>query len=270
VYSEYRLVKATVVVIDPSKDPEIIDRPTEGRPKEFRPAAVRLKANSLVGPDGQLAMVPVLARIATVNVEGGEMPGDFGAASGGREANLISYGAVFAEFEDAAGTRCPSCWATASKAWSRVRRHRWVIMMCYSTSTVFSSASAPASRMTMPLCNLSVLGGEDLFVAVEGRTVEPGRDGPAPEKTEKDVVGKRRQVAAGQRRAPFSRQLDLIEREIAQLAQAQGESIGQGDPPIVLVGGPLQPVLKPSRSLRVLRSKPFTKPESTSALNGAT
>jgi hypothetical protein len=105
VYSEYRLVKATVVVIDPSKDAEIIDRPTEGRPKEFRPAAVRLKANSLVGPDGQLATVPVLARIATVNVEGGEMPGDFGAASGGREANLISYGAVFAEFEDAAGTR---------------------------------------------------------------------------------------------------------------------------------------------------------------------
>jgi hypothetical protein len=105
VYAEYRLVRAAVTLIDPTKDVEIVDKPTEGRPKEFRPAAVRLKANALVGPDGKPASGPIEARIATVNVAGGEMPGDFGALSPSGQSNLISYGAVFAEFVDAAGTR---------------------------------------------------------------------------------------------------------------------------------------------------------------------
>ena len=104
-YNEYRLVQTTVTLIDPTAPAEIADLRKEGRARELRPAVIRLEAGSLVGSDGKAATGPILARIATIDVANAEMPGDYGARSGGREVNLLSYGAVYAEFVDAAGNR---------------------------------------------------------------------------------------------------------------------------------------------------------------------
>jgi len=102
VYNEYQLAKATVLQINPAAAVNIVDRPQEGRSK-LRPASIRLAPGSLVGPDGKKPAGALLAHIATIDIANAEMPGDFGARTNGRETNLISYGAVFAEFVDASG-----------------------------------------------------------------------------------------------------------------------------------------------------------------------
>jgi hypothetical protein len=104
-YNEYRLARTTVTLIDPTTRVVITDRRTDNRKSELRPAVIRLEPGSLVGADGKVATGLIQARIATIDIANAEMPGDFGARSGGKEVNIISYGAVFAEFVDASGYR---------------------------------------------------------------------------------------------------------------------------------------------------------------------
>ena len=64
-----------------------------------------MPANALVGPSGAAPTGMLTAHLATLNIADGEAPGDWGAMLGGKETNLISYGATFVEFRDAAGVK---------------------------------------------------------------------------------------------------------------------------------------------------------------------
>ena len=102
VYHEYRLLRATVIAVDPAGTINIVDRVREDR-KGLLPASITLDGGTLVDAQGRSPRGLLEARIATLDITNAEMPGDYGARSRGRETNLISYGAFFAEFVDAAG-----------------------------------------------------------------------------------------------------------------------------------------------------------------------
>jgi hypothetical protein len=106
-YGVYKLVRTSVSQVDPTTNSRVVakrqDR-TAGQ-EQVRPATIVLPAGSLVDAEGKPPSGPVLAHSASLDIANGEMPGDFGARSGSAETNLISYGAIFAEFTDGAGKR---------------------------------------------------------------------------------------------------------------------------------------------------------------------
>jgi hypothetical protein len=71
----------------------------------LRGTRIHVPANALVGPTGAAPTGMLTAYLATLNTADGEAPGDWGAMLGGKETNLISYGATFVEFRDAAGVK---------------------------------------------------------------------------------------------------------------------------------------------------------------------
>lgn len=67
-------------------------------------ATVSIKAGSLVRADGAKPVGLVRASLATLNPSRRALPGDYQAADkNGKRTELLSYGAVYAEFRDAAG-----------------------------------------------------------------------------------------------------------------------------------------------------------------------
>ena len=99
------LVKTQSQPVDPTQPIDLVDRRPELERKKQRGARIHVPANSLVSPTGVLPTGPLTAHLATLIIGDGEAPGDWGAMLGGRETNLISYGAAFVEFRDAAGTK---------------------------------------------------------------------------------------------------------------------------------------------------------------------
>lgn len=97
------LVKAQSQPVDPTNPIDLVDERPELQRKKQRGARIRIPANALVDAAGTPASGPLTAHLATLLIGEGEAPGDWGAMRGGGETNLISYGAVFVEFRDAAG-----------------------------------------------------------------------------------------------------------------------------------------------------------------------
>ncbi len=101
----WRLVPAQMEVVDPSRPIVLVDRRPELERKQRAGITVRVPANSLVDPAGNKPTGPLTSYLVTYDISDGEAPGDWGALRGSKETNLISYGAGFVEFVDAAGTR---------------------------------------------------------------------------------------------------------------------------------------------------------------------
>jgi len=99
------LVKVQPKNVDPSQPIDLVDTRPELERKKQRGARIRIPADSLVGPNGLAATGPLKAYFATLLVDEGEAPGDWGAMLGGSETNLISFGAAFVEFRDGAGAK---------------------------------------------------------------------------------------------------------------------------------------------------------------------
>lgn len=99
------LVKTQSQPVDPTQPIELVDSRPELERKKQRGVRIRVPANALVGPTGTAPTGPLTAHLATLILGEGEAPGDWGAMLGGNETNLISYGAAFVEFRDAAGAK---------------------------------------------------------------------------------------------------------------------------------------------------------------------
>jgi hypothetical protein len=99
------LVKAQSQTVDPKQPIDLVDKRTELDRKKMRGTRIHVPANALVGPNGAAPTGMLTAYLATLITAEGEAPGDWGAMLAGKETNLISYGATFVEFRDAAGVK---------------------------------------------------------------------------------------------------------------------------------------------------------------------
>lgn len=99
------LVKAQSESVDPTRPIDLVDKRPELDRRRLRGSRIHIAPNSLVGPTGTAPTGMLTAFIATLDISDGEAPGDWGAMAGGRETNLISLGATFVEFRDAAGVK---------------------------------------------------------------------------------------------------------------------------------------------------------------------
>jgi hypothetical protein len=99
------LVKAQSEPVDPRAPIDLVDKRPELDRKHLRGTRIHVPANALVGPTGSMPTGMLTAHLATLNINDGEAPGDWGAKVGSSETNLISYGATFVEFRDAAGVK---------------------------------------------------------------------------------------------------------------------------------------------------------------------
>ncbi len=96
------LVPAQVQTVDPTNPFTV----TDSRPDlTVGGATISFPADALVDANGNLAVGPVRALIATLDVSRGEGPTNWAVRSddGTQEGFLVSYGAVFVEFTDASG-----------------------------------------------------------------------------------------------------------------------------------------------------------------------
>jgi tyrosinase len=99
----WTLVRAQTEQVDPTQPITITDH----RPGiAVGGATFSLPANALVDANGNPPSGAVRAAIATLDIANGEAPGDWAVRSddGSREGLLVSYGAVFVQFTDPAGT----------------------------------------------------------------------------------------------------------------------------------------------------------------------
>ena len=102
---KWQLVKTQSETVDPTGPIDLVDKRPELDRKNLRGTRIHVPANALVGPGGAPPSGTLTAHIATLNTADGEAPGDWGAMSGTRETNLLSFGATFVEFRDAAGAK---------------------------------------------------------------------------------------------------------------------------------------------------------------------
>jgi hypothetical protein len=97
------LVKAQAQMVDPTQTITIIDRRPDLERKKLRGVKITVPPRALVGPTGRAPTGMLTSYVATLDIADSEAPGDWGAMLSGTEGNLISYGAAFIEFRDAAG-----------------------------------------------------------------------------------------------------------------------------------------------------------------------
>lgn len=101
----WRLIKAKEETVDPTQQITLIDSLQITR-KDSLPRSVKITvpSNALVDTNGNKPSGLLTAYHKMLNIADSEAPGDWGAINTvGKETNLISYGAVFVEFRDAAG-----------------------------------------------------------------------------------------------------------------------------------------------------------------------
>lgn len=101
----WRLVKAQSQIVDPKGPIDLVDERQELDRHKLTGTRIYVPPNALVGPSGAAPPGMLTAYLATLATADGEAPGDWGAMRGGTETNLISYGATFIEFRDAAGVK---------------------------------------------------------------------------------------------------------------------------------------------------------------------
>ena len=94
----------TVLTSSGSSGGETDNEETTTETCEHRGARILLPASALVDTDGVEATGPVTVTLATLNPERRALPGDYQAfESSGNRAELLSFGAVYAEFRNAGG-----------------------------------------------------------------------------------------------------------------------------------------------------------------------
>ena len=98
------LVRAQAQKVDPTKAIVLVDERPELKRSGRQGARVSVPAGALVDGRGAKPQGTLDAYLATYDLARGETPGDWGALEDGKEANLVSVGAGFVEFRDAAGT----------------------------------------------------------------------------------------------------------------------------------------------------------------------
>jgi hypothetical protein len=87
-------------------DDAILDVLKEQSRCERRGAQIRIPAGSLVDENGNPWLGPVRSAIATLNPARRALPGDYQAImAGGERGEMLSYGAVYADFTDLAGRK---------------------------------------------------------------------------------------------------------------------------------------------------------------------
>ncbi len=97
----WRLARAQVEEVDPGRADQAGRQPRRGG------ASLEIPADSLVDEGGKKPSGKLRAAIATLDLARGEGPGDWAVRSddGKLDGYLVSYGAVFVQFTDAAGRR---------------------------------------------------------------------------------------------------------------------------------------------------------------------
>ena len=101
----WTLTSAQVSQVDPSGPITLVDDRPELVEKGMEGAVFTLPPNALVDAQGNPPTGLVRAAIATLDLTKGEGPTDWGVrAPNGREGFLVSYGVVFIQFTNAAGT----------------------------------------------------------------------------------------------------------------------------------------------------------------------
>ncbi|HEX7227374.1 MAG TPA: hypothetical protein VF353_06340, partial [Candidatus Binatia bacterium] len=101
----WSLVKTQSEPVNPRNPIDLVDKRPDLDRKKLRGTRIHVPANSLVSPTGAAPAGMLTAHIATLDIRDGEAPGDWGAMVGSAETNLISFGATFVEFRDAAGVK---------------------------------------------------------------------------------------------------------------------------------------------------------------------
>ncbi|TIL41860.1 MAG: carboxypeptidase regulatory-like domain-containing protein [Mesorhizobium sp.] len=101
----WQMVEAFSRTFDPKNEIVLVDERRILDKKRLRGSRIIVPANSLVDVNGSPPSGDVTGHIATLDIKDGEAPGDWGAKTATAETNLISYGATFVEFLDAAGTK---------------------------------------------------------------------------------------------------------------------------------------------------------------------
>lgn len=102
----WRLIRAQIETVDAKNQITLKDSRPELTQKGIGGASFTLPADSLVDDRGRPPAGAVRAAIATLDVANGEAPGDWAVRSddGRQDGFLISYGAVFVQFTDPAGS----------------------------------------------------------------------------------------------------------------------------------------------------------------------
>ena len=101
----WRLTGAFSQAVDSSGEIVLVDQRPILDKKRLRGSRIVVPADSLVDESGAAPSGKLTGYIATLDIRDGEAPGDWGAIGGSGETNLISYGATFVEFRDAAGKK---------------------------------------------------------------------------------------------------------------------------------------------------------------------
>ena len=101
----WTVVKTQEQTVDPTQIIVVVDKRPELERQKRAGVRITVPANSLVDSTGKAPSGPLTAYVATLNIATGEAPGDWGALGGGKESNLLSYGAAFVEFLDATGNK---------------------------------------------------------------------------------------------------------------------------------------------------------------------
>ncbi len=100
------MVATKDTLFDPTRELVLVDNRAILKKKERRGATVRVPADALVDASGNKPTGMLTGSIATYDITDSESPGDWGAIDEfGKEKNLLSYGAAWVEFMDAAGTK---------------------------------------------------------------------------------------------------------------------------------------------------------------------
>lgn len=100
---KYVLSRATQTSCDPNGRITLVDKPRESN-KEQRGATIIIEPKTLVDKNGNLAPSPLTCSVSTLDPSHRPLPGDYRAKDkNGKDQSLVSYGAVFGEFSDAAG-----------------------------------------------------------------------------------------------------------------------------------------------------------------------
>ena len=100
----YELTRAFQQSCDPNTKITLIDRSPDLEKQQRRGAVIVLEAGTLVDKNGNPAPSPLTCSISTLDPSLLPLPGDYRAKDrNGKDQSLVSYGAVFAEFSDAAG-----------------------------------------------------------------------------------------------------------------------------------------------------------------------
>jgi len=100
----WRLVPSQLQKVDVGKQITLVDK-RPGIQRKKLGGTFQLGGGRLVTPNGKKATGMVTVELATIDLANDEMPGDLLASLGGRDVGLVSFGALWVQFTNAAGKK---------------------------------------------------------------------------------------------------------------------------------------------------------------------